>query len=189
MFTYMKGENRCGWCLSHPIYIDYHDNEWGKAVYNRDKLFEMISLEGAQAGLSWITILKKREGYRKAFHNFDPNKVALFTEKDVNRLLTNEEIVRHRGKIESVISNARIILEMEAKGDMFSDFVWSYVEGKTIDHHAKVLSELNASNEASKRMSRDLKKLGFRFVGPTTCYSFMQSAGLVNDHLVTCTFR
>jgi DNA-3-methyladenine glycosylase I len=189
MFDVMNDKKRCAWCLSDPLYIKYHDEEWGKAVYDRDKLFEMLSLEGAQAGLSWITILKKREGYRSAFHHFNPEKISSFSDKDVDRLLKNKEIVRHRGKIESVINNAKIILEMEAQRKPFQDFVWAYVNNKTIDHKPGALSDLNSSTEISKRMSKDLKKLGFRFVGPTTCYSFMQAAGLVNDHVKSCSFR
>lgn len=185
----MKESKRCAWCLSEPIYQDYHDKEWGKPVYDRNKLFEMLCLEGAQAGLSWITILKKRENYRAAFENFDPEKIALYGEKEVSSLLLNSGIVRHRGKIESVIWNAKAVLKMEAEGTPFSDFVWKYVDGNVVDHKAEKISDLPAQDEISKKMSRDFKKRGFKFVGPTTCYSFMQAAGLINDHILSCDFR
>lgn len=180
---------RCSWAEVSDLDKEYHDHEWGRAEYDDNKLFEIISLEGAQAGLSWSTILKKREGYRRAFHQFDINKVALMDESDVERLVLDASIVRHRGKIESVINNAKRALELQLSAGSFSDYFWQFVGHKTVVNHWQEMSELPSSTDLSKQISIDLKKRGFKFVGPTTVYAFMQAAGLVDDHLVTCVCR
>ena len=159
---------RCGWVSQDPLYIAYHDNEWGVPETDSKKLFEMICLEGQQAGLSWITVLKKRENYRACFHQFDPVKVAAMQEEDVERLVQDAGIIRHRGKIQAIIGNARAYLQMEQNGE------------------ATTLSEIPTSTSASDALSKALKKRGFKFVGTTICYSFMQACGLVNDHVVGC---
>lgn len=177
---------RCGWVTADPLYITYHDDEWGVPQRDRQRLFEMLCLEGQQAGLSWITVLKKREGYRRAFYNFDPVKVADMDESDVEHLVQDAAIIRHRGKIESIIHNARAVLAMEAQGDAFSDFIWSFVDGHPQQNRPAALSEIPAKTAASDALSKGLKKRGFKFVGSTTCYAFMQACGLVNDHVITC---
>ncbi|MGL4033229.1 DNA-3-methyladenine glycosylase I [Kosakonia cowanii] len=177
---------RCGWVTQDPLYLDYHDNEWGVAQRDGKKLFEMICLEGQQAGLSWITVLKKRENYRHAFHNFDPQRVAAMTAQDVDNLLQNAGIIRHRGKIEAIIGNARAYLAMEANGEPFSDFIWGFVDNQPQIAHAALLAEIPASTPVSDALSKALKKRGFKFVGSTICYAFMQACGLVNDHVVGC---
>lgn len=177
---------RCGWVSQDPLYIAYHDTEWGVPQRNNQELFEMICLEGQQAGLSWITVLKKRENYRQAFHHFDPVKVAAMGEADVERLVLDAGIIRHRGKIQAIIGNARAFLEMEANGESFNDFVWSFVEGVPIVTQAAALGEIPTSTPASDALSKALKKRGFKFVGTTICYSFMQACGLVNDHVTHC---
>ncbi len=173
---------RCSWCLGDPDYVDYHDHEWGRPTYDEHTLFEFLILEGAQAGLSWLTILRKRAHYREAFAGFDPVRIAAFSKKDVSRLLTNEGIVRNRAKVEGAIANARAWLELESP----ADYLWSFVDGKQIRHRFRSLSEVPAHTEQSATMSKALKKLGFKFVGPTICYAFMQATGMVNDHLLTC---
>ncbi len=177
---------RCGWVSQDPLYIDYHDKEWGVAQKDGQQLFEMICLEGQQAGLSWITVLKKRENYRHAFHHFDPRKVAAMTEEDVERLVLDAGIIRHRGKIQAIIGNARAYLAMEENGEPFVDFVWSFVDNTPIVTQAAELSGIPASTPASDALSKALKKRGFKFVGTTICYSFMQACGLVNDHVTGC---
>lgn len=177
---------RCGWVTQDPLYLDYHDNEWGVPQREGKKLFEMLCLEGQQAGLSWITVLKKRENYRHAFHNFDPQRVAAMTAQDVDNLLQNAGIIRHRGKIEAIIGNARAYLAMEANGESFSDFIWGFVDNKPQIAHAALLAEIPASTPVSDALSKALKKRGFKFVGSTICYAFMQACGLVNDHVVGC---
>lgn len=177
---------RCGWVTQDPLYLDYHDNEWGVPQREGKKLFEMICLEGQQAGLSWITVLKKRENYRHAFHNFDPQRVAAMTPQDVDSLLQNAGIIRHRGKIEAIIGNARAYLAMEANGESFSDFIWGFVDNQPQIAHASLLAEIPASTPVSDALSKALKKRGFKFVGSTICYAFMQACGLVNDHVVGC---
>lgn len=177
---------RCGWVTQDPLYLDYHDNEWGVPQRDGKKLFEMICLEGQQAGLSWITVLKKRENYRHAFHNFDPQRVAAMTAQDVDNLLQNAGIIRHRGKIEAIIGNARAYLAMEANGESFSDFIWGFVDNQPQIAHAALLAEIPASTPVSDALSKALKKRGFKFVGSTICYAFMQACGLVNDHVVGC---
>lgn len=177
---------RCGWVTQDPLYLDYHDNEWGVPQREGKKLFEMICLEGQQAGLSWITVLKKRENYRRAFHNFDPQRVAAMTPQDVDSLLQNAGIIRHRGKIEAIIGNARAYLAMEENGESFSDFIWGFVDNQPQVAHAALLAEIPASTPVSDALSKALKKRGFKFVGSTICYAFMQACGLVNDHVVGC---
>ncbi|MDF7758262.1 DNA-3-methyladenine glycosylase I [Kosakonia cowanii] len=177
---------RCGWVTQDPLYLDYHDNEWGVPQREGKKLFEMICLEGQQAGLSWITVLKKRENYRHAFHNFDPPRVAAMTPQEVDTLLQNSGIIRHRGKIEAIIGNARAYLAMEANGESFSDFIWGFVDNQPQIAHAALLAEIPASTPVSDALSKALKKRGFKFVGSTICYAFMQACGLVNDHVVGC---
>lgn len=177
---------RCGWVTQDPLYLDYHDNEWGVPQREGKKLFEMICLEGQQAGLSWITVLKKRENYRHAFHNFDPQRVAAMTAQDVDNLLQNAGIIRHRGKIEAIIGNARAYLAMEENGESFSDFIWGFVDNQPQIAHASLLAEIPTSTPVSDALSKALKKRGFKFVGSTICYAFMQACGLVNDHVVGC---
>jgi DNA-3-methyladenine glycosylase I len=175
---------RCEWVPeADPAYVAYHDEEWGVPSRDERHLFEMLTLEGAQAGLSWSTILRKREGYRKAFANFDAPKVARFTKKDVDRLLQDPGIVRNRLKVESTVNNAQRVAELDQS---LSDFLWSFVDGEPLVNTWRKLSELPAETVESKAMSKDLKKRGFRFVGPTVCYAFMQACGLVNDHTVDC---
>lgn len=177
---------RCGWVSQDPLYIAYHDNEWGVPETDSKKPFEMICLEGQQAGLSWITVLKKRENYRACFHQFDPVKVAAMQEEDVERLVQDAGIIRHRGKIQAIIGNARAYLQMEQNGEPFVDFVWSFVNHQPQVTQATTLSEIPTSTSASDALSKALKKRGFKFVGTTICYSFMQACGLVNDHVVGC---
>ncbi|HKB20940.1 MAG TPA: DNA-3-methyladenine glycosylase I [Gaiellaceae bacterium] len=174
---------RCAWVPgSDPQYVAYHDEEWGLPSRDERHLFEMLTLEGAQAGLSWSTILRKREGYRKAFADFDAAKVASFTSKDVERLLADPGIVRNRLKVESAVNNAQRILELES----LSHYLWSFVDGQPKVNRFRKLADIPAETAESKTMSKDLKKRGFRFVGPTVCYAFMQACGLVNDHTVDC---
>ena len=175
---------RCQWVPEgDPGYVAYHDEEWGVPSRDDRHLFEMLTLEGAQAGLSWSTILRKRDGYRKAFANFDVAKVARFTQKDVERLLLDPAIVRNRLKVESTVNNAKRIAELD---ETLSDYLWSFVGGEPLVNGWKKLADLPAETAESKAMSKDLKKRGFRFVGPTVCYAFMQACGLVNDHTVDC---
>lgn len=177
---------RCGWVTQEPLYLDYHDKEWGIPQTSSKKLFEMLCLEGQQAGLSWITVLKKRAHYRRCFHDFDPSAVALMQPEDVEKLLLEPGIIRHRGKIEAIINNAKAYLAMEAEGETFSKFIWSFVNNEPqINRHA-ALAEVPASTAVSEALSKALKKRGFKFVGSTTCYAFMQACGLVNDHLTGC---
>jgi len=177
---------RCGWCGNDPVYVDYHDNEWGVPLHDEQKLFELLCLEGAQAGLSWITILKKREGYRRAFDNFDKELLVRYGDEDIQRLLNNPEIVRNKLKIGAVIQNARCVLNLYDEGSSLGELLWSYVDGKPIQNCWHNSSEVPASTPLSERMSYDLKKRGFKFVGPTICYAYMQSMGMVNDHLTGC---
>jgi DNA-3-methyladenine glycosylase I len=180
------GLSRCPWCLGDEIYIRYHDREWGKPQRNSLKLFEALILDGAQAGLSWITILKRRAAYRAAFDGMDPEKMARYTEKDINRLMKDERIIRNRRKIESAVENARAYLAMTEKGPSFSKWLWDWVEGTPVINHYRSLKEIPASTELSGRISGELKKRGFSFAGPTIVYAFLQAAGLVNDHLIHC---
>ncbi|TCP94885.1 DNA-3-methyladenine glycosylase I [Cricetibacter osteomyelitidis] len=177
---------RCTWVGSEPIYVDYHDQEWGKPQFDSQKLFEKICLEGQQAGLSWITVLKKRENYRQAFFNFEAEKIVKMTALDVDKLMQNAGLIRHRAKLEAIIKNAKACLAMQKCGENFSDFIWSFVNHKPQINDVPDLSVIPAKTETSKALSRALKKRGFVFVGETTCYAFMQSMGLVNDHLNDC---
>jgi DNA-3-methyladenine glycosylase I len=177
---------RCPWCGSDPLYISYHDKEWGVPLHDEQRLFEMLTLEGAQAGLSWLTILRKREGYRRAFAGFDPQLVAGFGDADVARLLADPGIVRNRLKIASTVSNARAVLEVQARYGSLDAFLWSFVEGVPIRNRWRTMAEIPASTPLSDRMSRELKNHGFRFVGSTICYAHMQATGMVNDHLAGC---
>lgn len=179
-------EKRCGWCLGSELYIEYHDKEWGVPCYDASELFEMLNLEGAQAGLSWITILNKRENYRKAFANFDIAKVSRFSTAKIDKLMLDAGIVRHRQKIEAVVHNAKLVVAMEKNGDSFVDFVWSFVDYQTVQNKHRSMKTVQSSTEQSVRMSKALKKAGFKFVGNTTCYSFMQASGMVNDHVLSC---
>ncbi|MDH3997979.1 MAG: DNA-3-methyladenine glycosylase I [Desulfuromonadales bacterium] len=179
-------KNRCAWCGSDPLYTAYHDDEWGVPVHDDRLLFEFLVLEGAQAGLSWLTILKKRENYRKAFHSFNCETVANYMEADVARLLADSGIVRNRLKIESAIKNARGVIDIQQEFGSFSAYLWRYVEGKPIQNRWKTMAELPAQTKLSVKMSKDLKKRGFNFVGPTICYAFMQAVGMVNDHTTDC---
>ncbi|MGE3842494.1 MAG: DNA-3-methyladenine glycosylase I [Vicinamibacterales bacterium] len=177
---------RCGWAGTDPLYVEYHDTEWGVAVHDERRLFEMLTLEGAQAGLSWITILRKREHYRKAFHQFEPERVARFDTNDVNRLMTDAGLVRNRLKIESTVSNARALLALRDRGVTFDQYVWNLAGGGVARHERHGMTDVPARTSVSDAMSRQLKRDGFRFVGSTICYAFMQAVGMVNDHLVTC---
>ncbi|CAG9783156.1 unnamed protein product [Diatraea saccharalis] len=177
---------RCEWVSKDPIYIEYHDKEWGIPVFDSLKLFEMLCLEGQQAGLSWITILKKRENYRNLFHCFNPYEIIKFSDEHVKRLLTDIGIVRHKGKIEAIINNSKCYIQMEKQNECFSDFIWSFVNHKPIVNDVNTSKELKTETATSIALSKELKKKGFKFVGSTICYSFMQACGLVNDHINTC---
>jgi DNA-3-methyladenine glycosylase I len=175
---------RCAWVpADDPLYVAYHDDEWGVPQRDERTLFELLNLEGQQAGLSWATILRKREGYRAAFADWDVDAIARFGERDVERLVRDASIIRHRGKIEAVIANARATQELDVP---LGELLWSFVDGETKVNGYRTLDELPASTAESTAMSKELKRRGFRFVGPTTCYAFMQAAGLVDDHTVDC---
>ncbi len=178
--------DRCRWAGDDPLNRAYHDDEWGRPERDENRLFEMLTLEGAQAGLSWLTILRKREGYRAAFVGFDARRVAGFDSRRIEQLVLDPSIVRHRGKIESTISNARRILALWEQGTSLSEVAWEAVDGEPRINHWQQLADLPASTPESIALSKRLKQLGFRFVGPTTCYAFMQAAGLVNDHELGC---
>jgi DNA-3-methyladenine glycosylase I len=182
----MTDIKRCPWCGIDPLYIDYHDNEWGKPLYDNQKLFEFLILEGAQAGLSWITVLRKRENYRKAFDDFNPVKIARYTDAKKAKLLVNEGIIRNRLKIDSAIKNAQAYLAMQKNGEDFSEFLWSFVGGKPKQNKWKSLSQVPAFTPESDAMCKALKQRGFNFVGSTICYAFMQATGMVNDHIIDC---
>lgn len=177
---------RCQWAGNDPLYQKYHDEEWGFPVHDDRKLFEMLILEGAQAGLSWITILRKRENYRKAFDNFDAKKITKYDSKKVKQLLQNEGIIRNRLKINAAIINAKLFLEVQKEFGSFDKYIWKFVNGKPIINRWKNLKELPAKTIESDVMSKNLKKRGFKFVDSTICYAFMQAVGMVNDHTVDC---
>jgi len=179
-------KKRCEWCGTDPLYVEYHDTEWGVPAHDDRHLFEMLILEGAQAGLSWSTILKKRESYRRAFDGFDPKKVARYTDKRIARLLENPGIVRNRLKVQSAVQNAGVFLEAIDEFGSFDRYIWRFVGRRPIQNRWKHLKELPASTAESEAMSKDLKRRGFNFVGPTICYAFMQAVGMVNDHVVGC---
>ena len=183
-------DGRCCWCAGDKDYIAYHDNEWGRLKTDDNALFEMIVLEGAQAGLNWLTILKRREGYRKAFHQFVPEEVVAMTEEDVERLMLDPGIIRNRLKIKSTITNASAFIKVQEEFGSFSNYIKSFLpDGRPIENHFKSLSEIPASTELSDRISRDMKRRGFKFFGTTICYAFLQSCGFVNDHLIGCKCR
>ncbi|MCH8013271.1 MAG: DNA-3-methyladenine glycosylase I, partial [Candidatus Dadabacteria bacterium] len=177
---------RCDWCGTEEIYVDYHDKDWGVPVHDDRLHFEMIILDGAQAGLSWITILKRRESYRKAFDNFDVLKVSRYSGKKIEKLLTNPGIIRNRLKVNSTVQNARSFLKIQKEFGSFDKYIWSFVNGKPIKSKFKDWKKIPATTKISDAMSKDLKKRGFSFVGTTICYAFMQSVGMVNDHVITC---
>ncbi|MFP3940152.1 MAG: DNA-3-methyladenine glycosylase I [Thermoanaerobaculia bacterium] len=177
---------RCDWARGHPLLREYHDEEWGVPVHDDRDLFEKLLLDGAQAGLSWLTILKRREGYRRAFEGFDPERIARYGPADVDRLLTDRRIVRNRKKVESAVANARAYLALRDERGSFSDYLWSFVDGRPIVNRFAIVQEVPAETEISRRLSRDLRRRGFSFVGPTIVYAFMQAVGMVNDHLLGC---
>ncbi len=177
---------RCDWANSNSLEMEHHDKEWGVPIHDDRLLFEMLILESAQAGLSWVTILKKRKGYRSAFDNFDAKKIAKYTDKKFEKLLHNPDIVRHKQKISATIENAKQFLKIQDEHGSFDTYIWSFIEGKPIKNKWKSASDVPASTSISEAMSKDLKKRGFKFVGPTTCYAFMQAVGMVNDHLISC---
>jgi len=182
----MNERIRCSWAKNTPEYLDYHDNEWGRPVHDDIKLFEMLTLEGMQAGLSWLTVLKKREAFREAFDGFDPRKVALYNESKIEELMANEKIIRNRLKIVSTVNNAKLFLEIQKKYGSFDKMIWGYVDNEPIAGHWKDLKDVPTTTHISDKISRDLKKMGFNFVGSTIIYSFMQAVGMVNDHLEEC---
>jgi DNA-3-methyladenine glycosylase I len=177
---------RCGWCTDDPHYIQYHDEEWGVPLHDEHRLFEMLTLEGAQAGLSWLTVLRKRENYRQAFDRFDPKRVAKYGEDKVLELMANAGVIRNRAKILSTINNAKGVLALQKEFGSFDNFLWAYVDGKPIQNKRQGRGDLPASTELSDRLSKDLKRRGFGFVGSTICYAYMQAIGMVNDHETTC---
>ena len=177
---------RCDWALGSELEQNYHDTEWGVALHDDRKFFEFITLEGAQAGLSWATILRKRENYRKLFDEFDVEKIARYNKRKIESLLKNPGIIRNRLKVESTVSNARAFLEIQHAFGSFDDYIWRFTDGTAIVNRWKSMQDIPASTEISDRMSKDLKKRGFRFVGSTICYAFMQATGMVNDHTIDC---
>jgi DNA-3-methyladenine glycosylase I len=177
---------RCSWAREDPLIIDYHDKEWGVPIHDDQLLFEFLILESAQAGLRWILVLKKRDNYRKAFKNFDPVKVARYDEDKIQELLNNPGIIRNRLKIRAAVANAQAVLEIKKEFGSFDSYIWSFVGGKTIKNRWNRLEDVPSSTLESEKMSNDLKKRGFKFVGPTICYAFMQAVGMVNDHMVDC---
>ena len=179
-------KTRCEWCGDDPLYVAYHDEEWGVPLHDDGRLFEMLVLEGAQAGLSWLTILRKRDNYRKAFRGFDVETVARFSKRDIERLLGDAGIVRNRLKIESAIKNARGVLAILEEFGTLDAFLWRYMDGVALQNKWTSMADLPAQTEQSAAMSKDLKRRGFNFVGPTICYAFMQSVGMVNDHTTDC---
>lgn len=182
----MAEKRRCEWSASHPIYADYHDGEWGVPVRDDRKQFEFLVLESAQAGLSWLTILKRREGYRRLYEDFDPEEVAKFDEARVELMLKDAGIIRNRKKIESSINNAKRFLEVREEFGSFCNYLWGFTNGKQVVNHFKSLSELPATTPLSDRIAKDMKKRGFQFLGSTIIYAHLQATGLVNDHLVDC---
>lgn len=181
-----KEKVRCGWAGADPLMIEYHDTEWGVPCWDDRKLFEFLVLEGAQAGLSWTTILRKRQGYRTAFGDFDVDKIARYRASKVEKLLSNPAIVRNRLKIESVVINAKRFLEVQDEFGRFADYLWRFVDGRSIHNQWKSMKQVPASSRESDAISKDLRKRGFKFVGTTICYAYMQAMGLVNDHTVDC---
>ncbi|WP_214775192.1 DNA-3-methyladenine glycosylase I [Exiguobacterium sp. s37] len=185
----MEETVRCPWCGTDPLYVRYHDEEWGKPVHDDQKHFECLTLESAQAGLSWITILRKRENYRVAYADFEVQRVASFTDEDVERLLADSGIVRNRRKIEASINNAKQFIKLQDEFGSFDSYIWSFVNDAPILNAWDRMEDVPATTELSERLSKDLKRRGFKFLGPTTVYAHLQATGLVNDHLTSCTFR
>ncbi len=179
-------KTRCAWVTEDPLYVDYHDNYWGRPLYDSKKLFALLMLEGMQAGLSWLTILKKWDALQEHFDNFDPVIIAGYSSDNVEALMQNPAIIRHRLKIQAVISNAKAYLHVEAQGESFSDYLWHFVDGKPIQNHWTSSKQVPANTPLSDIMAKSLKQKGFKFVGSTICYAFMQAAGLVNDHTCDC---
>lgn len=177
---------RCSWCGSDPLYVAYHDNEWGVVERRDQPLFEMLMLEGFQAGLSWITVLRKRENFKKAFDDFNPSKIARYDQEKIEALIQDPGIIRHRGKIEGAVQSARAALDLMDQPEGFSGFLWQFVDGTPITHACRDITDVPAHTEQSKAMSKALKQKGFKFCGPTICYAFMQASGMVNDHMVDC---
>jgi len=182
----MSEKNRCGWCMKDQLYIFYHDKEWGNPVYDDKVLFEFLILESFQAGLSWYTVLKKRENFREAFANFEVKKVAEFNETQVAALMQNEGIIRNKLKIEAAVNNAQKFIAIQKEFGSFSNFVWGFVNHKPIVNVRKTLKDIPATSSESDTMSKDMGKRGFKFIGTTICYAFMQAVGMVNDHLEDC---
>lgn len=181
-----RARPRCGWVTTDPLYERYHDEEWGRPVHDDRVFFEFLTLEGAQAGLSWLTVLRKREGYRKAFAQWDVKKVARFDAAKVEQLVRDEGLVRHRGKLEATVGNAKAFLDVQREFGSFDAYVWRFVEGQPLVNRPRSLSHVAAQTPESAALSKDLKKRGFRFVGSTICYAFMQACGLVDDHVTSC---
>ena len=186
LFSPTDNKKRCQWATESSLVMEYHDKEWGTAVHNDRKLFEFLILEGAQAGLSWITILKKRENYRKAFDHFNPSKVAVYNKEKIEQLLQNPGIIRNRRKIEAAIRNAQVFLDIQEEFGNFDVYIWRFVNGITIQNAWRNARKIPVKTKESETMSKDLMKRGFRFVGPTICYAFMQAVGMVNDHITDC---
>ncbi len=182
----MHEVTRCAWSNTDPLMISYHDTEWGVPTHDDRKLFEYLVLDAMQAGLSWAIILKKRENFRRALHGFDPARIARYTKRDLRRLLADPGIVRNRLKLEAIIANARRFLDTQDTLGSFSEYIWGFVDGEPITHRYRFISQIPARTRESDAMSKDLRRRGFRFVGSTICYAFMQAAGLVNDHLIDC---
>ncbi|WP_298635055.1 DNA-3-methyladenine glycosylase I [uncultured Umboniibacter sp.] len=181
-----KEQEPCGWCLSDPVYRDYHDSEWGVPLFDERRIFEFLLLEGVQAGLSWITVLKRRDNYRLVYDNFDAKKIVAWSEEKKHSLLQDARIIRNRLKVESAQRNARAYLEMRSQGLSLSQYFWNFVDGEPIQNRFEALSAVPAETPLSQQISKDLKKRGFNFVGPTIIYAHMQAMGLVNDHLLSC---
>lgn len=182
-------EQRCSWCTGSELYQHYHDFEWGRPVRDEQKMFEFLTLETFQAGLSWITILKKRENFREAFHQFNIKKIAAMNEQDIDTLMNNVGIIRNRKKIEAAIHNARVLLRLHQNGTTLVDTLWAYMDNTPLDNQRKHLGEVPALTPLATQISKDLKVIGFKFLGPTTTYAHMQACGMVNDHLVSCPFH
>jgi DNA-3-methyladenine glycosylase I len=179
-------KNRCGWCGTDPLYIAYHDEEWGTPIHDDRKLFEFLILESAQAGLSWITVLRKRENYRQAFDHFDPDKVSRYDSQKITELMADQGIIRNRRKIEAAIQNAKVFLKIQDEFGSFATYAWQFVGGRPKSNRWSSLEEVPAVSPESNAMSKDMQKRGFKFCGPTICYAYMQATGMVNDHLVDC---
>jgi DNA-3-methyladenine glycosylase I len=186
MARFMKSKQRCAWPGEDALYVAYHDQEWGVPEFDSRALYEKLVLDGFQAGLSWITILRKRENFRKAFHDFDPHRIARYGARDIDRLLKNAGIVRSRAKIEATIKGARLWLDIEQEPGGFRDFIWKHVDGKPVNNRFKTRDQIPAQSEMSVTLSRDLKQRGFNFCGPVIVYAFAQAVGMVNDHVVNC---